>query len=762
VPRTLRLFVAAVALGFLVVHLRALPRTLEDIDSVNFALGVESFDVASHQPHPPGYPIFIGLSKISTAAVRAVRPAWDRDRVAATGLAIWSTLAGTLAVFVIARFWMAMGLSPVTAVLASVVALASPLFWLTASRPLTDTFGLVVALVVQTLFLRGLLPSGRDVVAVPRGWWWGALAMGLAVGVRSQTLWLSGPLFVWVLIVLVRGGRLRTAVTMTALAGAGVFAWLIPMVIDSGGVGGYLRALGGQGTEDLVGIDLLATRPSVRLFVLAMNRTFIQPWQHVALAQVIIGLVVIAVVRMIATKRVRLPLLIGLCFVPYFCFHLAFQETVTIRYALPLVIPMAGLAVVALTALGDRVAIVGAIGLVTASLCFVQPELRLYADAGAPVFRAYQDMRSTLAVTNPPPVLRMHHQVWWGIRRVIDWNRRSWDVGPQPFPGDHEWLGIVSHFRSGSSRPVWLLGDLRRTDISQFDRRGRSLGGRYERPEGGRVLIGGTRLDGVLWWKIEQPAWMLGTGWSLTPEIAGITAKDGTQPARRPAEIFLRRRDGPSRVLVGGRYISGRTPAVLTLNVEGRAVAEWEVTGDPVWFVKWIDLPPGSLLGDGAYASATVTVRAADATVPTPDVVLEQFDAAGSRDVMFALDAGWHEMEHNPVTGRVWRWTSERSVVDIRPAGGRDLWLRISGDSPLRDFDTSPTVSVRAAGRVLGQFSPTDVFEEAVRLPADALAAAGGIVTIETDMTFVPAERGSSPDRRHLGLRLASVQVDPQ
>lgn len=30
---------------------------LDDYDSVQFAMGVRSFDVWQHQPHPPGYPL---------------------------------------------------------------------------------------------------------------------------------------------------------------------------------------------------------------------------------------------------------------------------------------------------------------------------------------------------------------------------------------------------------------------------------------------------------------------------------------------------------------------------------------------------------------------------------------------------------------------------------------------------------------------------------------------------------------------------------
>ena len=60
----------ALAAVFLAAHLPFLPPTLEDIDSINFALGVRHFDVGQHQPHPPGYPVFIALGRISTPILR--------------------------------------------------------------------------------------------------------------------------------------------------------------------------------------------------------------------------------------------------------------------------------------------------------------------------------------------------------------------------------------------------------------------------------------------------------------------------------------------------------------------------------------------------------------------------------------------------------------------------------------------------------------------------------------------------------------------
>ena len=45
---------AALIVVYLFAHFVLLPHTLEDLDSVNFALGVRQYDVAKHQPHPPG------------------------------------------------------------------------------------------------------------------------------------------------------------------------------------------------------------------------------------------------------------------------------------------------------------------------------------------------------------------------------------------------------------------------------------------------------------------------------------------------------------------------------------------------------------------------------------------------------------------------------------------------------------------------------------------------------------------------------------
>src|SRR5207247_1182706 len=99
-----------------------------------------------------------------------------------------------------------------------------------------------------------------------------------------------------------------------------------------------------------------------------------------------------------------------------------------------------------------------------------------------------------------------------------------------------------------------------------------------------------------------------------TPELAGMTASDAAGPHQRGAAAFLRRRPSPMTVMIGGRYLSpaGGSTAVVSADLDGRVVAQWRATGDPPWFVQWIDLPAGIGAGAGPYATLTLRVASDD------------------------------------------------------------------------------------------------------------------------------------------------------
>jgi hypothetical protein len=169
------------ALVFLAFHLPYLPASLEDLDSINFALGLRQFDVAHHQPHPPGYPVFILIAK----AVHAVVPS------EATALGLVSVAGGALGVLAAAALFRRVDgrAAPANWSLAAVVVtMTTPLYWFTAVRPLSDSIGLAATLAVQAMILAA---GGAPSLALA------AFSAGLASGIRSQVAWLTLPLLMF-------------------------------------------------------------------------------------------------------------------------------------------------------------------------------------------------------------------------------------------------------------------------------------------------------------------------------------------------------------------------------------------------------------------------------------------------------------------------------------------------------------------------------------------------------------------------------------
>jgi hypothetical protein len=152
------------ALAYLAAHLPFLAPTLEDIDSLNFALGLRDFDPGRHQPHPPGYPVYIALARAALAAAHAVAPQMERLAAEAWALSIWAALGGAAAIVFAWRMFALLASwnehdgegapSIGTAAWATALMACSPLFWMTGLRPMSDMAGLAMALATQALLLQ--------------------------------------------------------------------------------------------------------------------------------------------------------------------------------------------------------------------------------------------------------------------------------------------------------------------------------------------------------------------------------------------------------------------------------------------------------------------------------------------------------------------------------------------------------------------------------------------------------------------------------
>ena len=723
---------------FVGLHLACLPGTLEDLDSINFALGVRHFDIARDQPHAPGYPVFVALSKVSTGALHLLHV----DGSAPRGLALWSAISGAAALPGLLLFLRRIGDQGVSAFPShgrlawwtTVVVAASPLYWFTALRPLSDMTGFCAA--VWPMALAAGRPRASRLVGA-------ALLAGLAVGVRSQTAVLTIPVLLMALVVNRQG---RVAIEAAALFAIGIAVWAVPLVAVSGGLTSYLHALQNQAAQDFSGVVMLWTHHSRHIVGFALVNTFVWPWDW-ALGIGVCVLAALGAVRLLV-RAPRVAIVLTIAFVPYAIFHLLFQETATIRYALPLLVPVAYAAMSALEGVSPHLLSGGAMAIAALSLVLAVPASVVYEREGAPVFRIFDDMTTTAHTGGRVDAIGLHAS----LGRAAQW---AAPILPVPVvtgaPGE-EWLNLVALWRAHPDARVWFAADPTRTDLELFDPHARDLARAYGWGFVEPPFVGGARPDDVDWYRMQPPRWMLDRGWSLTAEIGGVRARENAGPDVLPAVAWLRRGTEDLTVLVGGRDLGDATHASDTLvgAIGGTQLATISVV--PGAFVQRFDVPAAFLNVTAPYVPLQFT-----AGKGSPTVSLEQFDAEPAGVPMFGYEAGWYEPEYDGLTGQSWRWMGETATLWIRPVG-RAVTLRLSGESPRRYFPTPPHVRFLAAGREIASFDPNADFDESVQLPDDVLTRAQGRVTIESSAFFVPAATGS-PDHRRLALRIYRVGV---
>jgi hypothetical protein len=756
--------VAALALIFALAHVPFLATSLEDIDSVNFALGVRDFDVATHRPHPPGYPVYIFLGKVATTIAGFGVDA-EASIVEAKALAMLSLLAGLLAIACLYTVFAALNGTEwraldVGAFSATAIAATCPLFWYLAARPMSDLPGLALALASQACLMlawlrqrpspdgdRRLPPaimaaSGRMIVI-------GAFLAALSIGLRSQTAWFTVPLLVLVLIDRigrgVAGAMLGSAVTFVV----GGLVWGIPLLIASGGLNAYLAALGTQAGEDFAAGEMLYTNPRPRAIAFALMRTFIDPWDSTALGTVVLVLAALGVFQLLWRDRRSLAAVLALAG-PYLVFHLLFQDTSFIRYALPIVPPIAflavrGVALGSVQAVPVIAAIVSVAGMVIAS-----PVLVAYSSEASPTVRAVTAMKAE-SRSSQPGALAMHQTF------VRPLEAEDFQVAPQlPAPPRLEWLELEKYWKAGRTEPVWFLADPMRSDLALIDPASLQDSTAFTWPLVARPAFGGMRPSAVRWYRISPPGWFAEEGWSLTPETSGMARVRGRGPHLGPITAMVRRRQGPARVLIGGRNLGASTDpeSRFTMTIDGVPFEQWDVK--PGFFLKVFDIPAGRLSGPGAFAALSVQSAAlvGSASIET---AIEQFDLQDDQATMWGYGEGWQEPEFNTVLG-VWRWTSDRATLRI--AGPpRNLRVTLEIESPLRYFDEAPLVHVRAGTREVAVSTIASAREWTFEVPGDALSASNGEITIETNKTFAPSERAATLDQRRLGLRVFAIRV---
>jgi len=765
---------AVLAALFLAGHLPFLASTLEDVDSANFALGLRDFDPGRHRPHPPGYPIYIAAAKAAATLLSEPR-----------ALALWGVVFGALSAFALLRLfagvdvidgiadgppggpaaaWDAWFGAPAGAML---VTLTAPLVWMTASRPMSDTLGFAAVVTAQALIATALVQQARmrDVatgridaaVATRSGRLLlvGALASAIAIGVRSQATWLTVPLLAAAIVTRRRREALAALAGCSVWFTGGVMLWLVPLVLASGGPSKYLAAFANQAGEDWSGVDLLATHPTPRKLAFALYETCVIHWA--GLGWLVLAAAALGTGLMLLRRR-RGLLVLTVAFAPYALFHLGFQETFTTRYAMPLVPPMAYLAVRGLLLLGRVASRAAIVALACTALALTVPVVASYSSVGSPTARALADLTLESSKT-PAALLGMHHAFARAVEAGAP-ETPAWQ--PLASPPKHEWLSLVRAWNSGDTRPVWFLADPRRTDLALIDPEARSIQGDYAWPFTTQVFLGGIRPDQLAWVVIRQPGWFAEEGWPLTPETAGVARADGRGLEHGPLVARVKRRETATTLMIGGRHLGlgAGVSARVEVTIDGRGVDSWTVAPANGLFLRFLAVPAGALAGDGSYAKLEIQSWAAGSTSRTGIVAIDQFDVQDAGTVVRGYETGWNEPEYNPATGQTWRWATERATITTTTVD-RDVILQVAGESPMKYFVRPTRVAVKVGDQAVFSQGVAEDFAWSIKVPSSALAQSGGRITIESDQSFRPADRGQNADHRSLALRIYSVTLKP-
>ncbi|GIW07894.1 MAG: hypothetical protein KatS3mg060_2699 [Dehalococcoidia bacterium] len=201
-------------------------------DSANFALATRWYDVTQHQPHPPGYFLYVALGHLLLPLF-----AGDANGALVTVSMLLSSAAPALTYLLGAALF-----SRLAGLGGGIFMMTSVTFW--------SYGGLALAYPALAVFSTWVAWSAyRTTWQGDRGAWLPlAVAYGVGGGFRPDLLLFLGP--IW-MVGLVRVGwrRLGAAVALTA---ALLASWLVPTVALSGGVGKYLAVLQAYTDRDVL------------------------------------------------------------------------------------------------------------------------------------------------------------------------------------------------------------------------------------------------------------------------------------------------------------------------------------------------------------------------------------------------------------------------------------------------------------------------------------------------------------------------------
>ncbi len=369
------------ALAVLVSRLLTMPRTFWESDELLFAAAVRNFDPWMSHPHPPGFPLYVGLGKLFNLF-------FPDPFDALVALSIVSSVVGFLALAAAFRQYLG---SRDLAVCGALLFYFSAAMLVQGTLPLSDAPALMFVAIV--LYAATAFPdkaTQRSSIGL-------GLACSAAIGTRPQLAVVLVPMLIG-LLVWTRDLRKIAA----GLAAFGILsaAWFASLM-DAAGGWSKLVLWETRQAAYVAAHDAAASR-GARSGAAVVARFLAHPWgpKWIALPVLAVALLgVVAVVRL--PKR---PLIAPAFFtVAYFVFAVAVMDPAdAARYSLPHMIGIAllfaaGLAIIRASTQMWFAPLLVVIGAAIAALAYTAPILRVRASRPSPPVAAADFIRHSCA-----------------------------------------------------------------------------------------------------------------------------------------------------------------------------------------------------------------------------------------------------------------------------------------------------------------------------------------------------------------------------
>jgi hypothetical protein len=208
----------------LITRIPFMSKYLYEWDSVNYALGFEKYDILNHQPHPPGYILYIGLGKIVNTIFN------DANTTMIVISIVFSILTVILVYYLTKNFF-----SKEIAIISSILLIFNPIFWfygeIATIYPSEAFFATLIAYISYKVL------KGNQKLFYPS-----AIILGLAGGFRQDLIIFMLPL--WLFSLYYSNRSILKIIKAFAVLIPSILVWFVPTVLLTGGIAPYIYASG--------------------------------------------------------------------------------------------------------------------------------------------------------------------------------------------------------------------------------------------------------------------------------------------------------------------------------------------------------------------------------------------------------------------------------------------------------------------------------------------------------------------------------------